>query len=283
MTTFVSDFEPQPLWRHFDQILTIPRASKDEGKMRDYVIAVAEKNGLEHRADAAGNVVVYKPGTSGHEEAPAVVLQAHLDMVQQKNSDVEFDFDNDPIEPRRDGDYLKATGTTLGADNGIGVASMMAVMEAKDIPHGPLEFLFTVDEETGLTGAKGLKPGFLKADIMLNLDSEEDGALYVGCAGGMDTAGVIKLNMSDAPADTVAIEINMGGLKGGHSGLDVATGRQILGQLRATTVDGERSVFLVTHNSEIAKMADRVIRLRDGEIVDNTENPSPAPVAELNW
>ena len=187
MTTFVSDFEPQPLWRHFDQILTIPRASKDEGKMRDYVISVAERNGLEHSADAAGNVVVRVPGTSGHEGAPVTILQGHMDMVQEKNSDVDFDFASDAIVPRREGEYLNATGTTLGSDNGIGLAAMLALMDGSGVEHGPLELLFTIDEETGLTGAAQLDASLLSGRRLINMDSEDEGVLCVGCAGGADT------------------------------------------------------------------------------------------------
>ena len=169
--TFVSDFAPQSLWGHFDEILAIPRGSKEEGKIREYVVGVAERHGLEYRVDATGNVVVKKPGTTGHENAPATVLQAHLDMVNEENSDVAHDFSSDPIEPVLDGEYLKADGTTLGSDNGIGVAAMLAILEATDLVHGPLELLFTIDEETGLTGAAGLDPALLSAKRLINLDS----------------------------------------------------------------------------------------------------------------
>jgi dipeptidase D len=229
--SFVAELEPVALWSHFDEILKIPRGSGQEERIREYVISVARKNGLKHKVDAAGNVVVYKPGTSGHEEAPAVVLQAHLDMVQQKNSDVEFDFDNDAIEPRRDGDYVKATGTTLGSDNGIGVASMMAVMEAKDLAHGPLEFLFTVDEETGLTGASNLGEGLLQGRRLLNVDSEEEGVLTIGCAGGADSHVYLPLAKQGAPMGSKALAIRLFGLKGGHSGIDVHLQRGNAGRL----------------------------------------------------
>ncbi|HEX9736622.1 MAG TPA: M20/M25/M40 family metallo-hydrolase, partial [Thermoanaerobaculia bacterium] len=154
--TFVSELEPRPLWQHFDHILTIPRGSKNEERMRRYVLGRAERKGLEHKVDAVGNVVVRKGASAGREGAAVTILQSHLDMVNEKNSDVEHDFDKDPIKPKRDGDYLRAEGTTLGSDNGIGVASMLAVMEDVDLVHGPLELLFTIDEETGLTGASQL-------------------------------------------------------------------------------------------------------------------------------
>jgi dipeptidase D len=151
--TFVADLEPKTLWSHFDEILTIPRGSKEEEKIREYVVQVAERAGLKHQVDATGNVLVKKPGSPGKEGAPATVLQSHLDMVNEKNSDVDHDFSEDPIRPVMDGDWLTADGTTLGSDNGIGVAAMLAILESREMVHGPLEFLFTIDEETGLTGA----------------------------------------------------------------------------------------------------------------------------------
>ncbi|MCP4660720.1 MAG: aminoacyl-histidine dipeptidase, partial [bacterium] len=168
-----------------------------------------------------GNVVVRKPGTAGHENASAVILQAHLDMVNEKNSDVEHDFDKDPLQPVRDGEFLKASGTTLGSDNGIGMAAMLAVMEATGLVHGPLEFLFTIDEETGLTGAGGITDDMLKGQILLNLDSEDEGELTVGCAGGADSQLRLPLTRTDVPAGTVTWSIKLVGLKGGHSGVDI--------------------------------------------------------------
>ena len=234
--SFVADLEPKSLWSHFDEILKIPRASGKEERIREHVISVATKSGLEYKVDEAGNVVVYKPGTAGHENAPATVIQAHLDMVHQKNSDVSFDFDNDPIEPQRDGDYIKATGTTLGSDNGIGVASMMAVMEATDVVHGPLELLFTVDEETGLTGASGLGDGLLQGRQLLNVDSEEEGVLTIGCAGGADSHIYLALAKESAPAGSKALAIRLFGLKGGHSGIDIHLQRGNAGRLLATAL-----------------------------------------------
>ncbi|MCP4657534.1 MAG: aminoacyl-histidine dipeptidase, partial [bacterium] len=175
--TFVKDLEPQVVWKYFDEILTIPRGSKNEDQIRDYVVGIADRLALDHQTDPTGNVVVRKAGTAGHENASAVILQAHLDMVNEKNSDVEHDFDKDPLQPVRDGEFLKASGTTLGSDNGIGMAAMLAVMEATDLVHGPLEFLFTIDEETGLTGAGGITDDMLKGQILLNLDSEDEGEL----------------------------------------------------------------------------------------------------------
>ncbi len=236
MTTFVSEFEPQALWRHFDQILTIPRASKDEGKMRDYVVGVAQRSGLEHQADDAGNVVVRKPGTAGNENAPVTILQGHMDMVQEKNSDVDFDFSSDAIVPRRDGEYLNATGTTLGSDNGIGLAAMLALMDGDGVAHGPLELLFTIDEETGLTGAARLDASLLQGRRLINMDSEDEGVLCVGCAGGSDTTVTLALTTAPAPAGTTALDLKLHGLKGGHSGIDIFLQRGNAIQLLARAI-----------------------------------------------
>ena len=219
--TFVSDLAPQSLWKHFDDILTIPRGSKKEDAMRRYVLGVAEAKGLRTRVDATGNAVVAKPASLGKEGAPTVVLQSHLDMVNEKNSDVVHDFDRDPLIPRREGEFVKATGTTLGADNGIGVAAMLAVLDADDVVHGPLEFLFTIDEETGLTGASDLDPSLLTGKILLNLDTEEENEVTIGCAGaGMS---VLTLPMASGPASAgrTALEVSLTGLKGGHSGMEI--------------------------------------------------------------
>ncbi len=197
--TFVAELDPQSLWRHFDEILTIPRGSKNEAQIRQHVIGLAEKNDLQFEVDGTGNVLVRKPGTAGHENAAVTILQSHLDMVNEKNSDVDHDFDKDPLLPQRDGEYLTATGTTLGSDNGIGVAAALAVMESTDIAHGPLELLFTIDEETGLTGASGLDGSILKGRQLINMDSEEEGTLCVGCAGGADST-VTLTNLKGASA-----------------------------------------------------------------------------------
>ncbi len=217
--TFVAELEPTAVWQHFDTILTIPRASKDEGRMRTHVLAVADRHGLPHQIDAAGNVVVRKPGTPGSEGAAVTILQSHLDMVQEKNSDVVFDFATDAIVPQLDGQYLTATGTTLGSDNGMGVATMLALMGDTGFAHGPLELLFTIDEETGLTGAAELDASLLRGRQLLNLDSEEDGIVYVGCAGGGDTQ--LTVPVTSAPAAGTALSVSLRGLKGGHSGCDI--------------------------------------------------------------
>jgi dipeptidase D len=219
--TFVSELEPQPLWAHFDHILTIPRPSKDEGPARDYVIAVAERNGLEYEVDGAGNTVVRKPGAAGREAVAVTILQSHLDMVQEKNSGVAFDFATGTIEAVRENGYLTASGTTLGSDNGIGVATMLAILEDAGLAHGPLELLFTVDEETGLTGAASLEPHMLKGRRLLNLDSEEEGVITIGCAGGADTHLHLPVNEETVPAGATALSVRVTGLRGGHSGVDI--------------------------------------------------------------
>ena len=235
--SFVRDLEPRSLWAHFDRILEIPRGSKEEDAMRAYVLEVAEGTGLEHQVDDAGNVVVRKPGSAGHEDGPITILQSHLDMVNEKNADVDHDFSKDPIEPRRDGDWLTARGTTLGADNGIGVAAMLAVMEADDVVHGPLELLFTIDEESGLTGAAQLDGSMLQGRQLLNLDTEEEDAVTVGCAGGGDSHLSLKVTRTDPPADARAVALSLRGLKGGHSGIDIPLQRGNAVRLLARILD----------------------------------------------
>ncbi|MEM7481106.1 MAG: aminoacyl-histidine dipeptidase [Acidobacteriota bacterium] len=219
--TFVSELDPTALWRHFDRILEIPRGSKKEEQMRRHVIEVAEARGLEHATDDAGNLVVRVPGTAGREDAAITILQSHLDMVQEKRSDLDFDFDTDAIQPVADGDHLTADGTTLGADNGVGVATMMALMTEDGIPHGPLELLFTIDEETGLTGAAELATNLLTGRRLINLDSEEEGTLCIGCAGGAGNTLYLPVERAAVPADRIALVVEMAGLKGGHSGVDI--------------------------------------------------------------
>jgi len=243
--TFVSDLEPKSLWRHFDQILTIPRGSKEEDRIRAYVVAQAEEMGLPFQVDGTGNVVVSKPATEGYEDRPVTILQSHLDMVNEKNSDVDHDFDKDPIQPRQNGEYLTASGTTLGSDNGIGVSAMLAIMEADDLVHGPLELLFTVDEETGLTGASNLDPEMLRGRRLINLDSEEEGSLCVGCAGGADSALTLPISKMPAPKGSIALKIELKGLKGGHSGIDIHLQRGNATQLltRALWAVGQDTSF----------------------------------------
>lgn len=225
MTSALSNLEPKSLWKYFEAICGIPHPSKKEEAIIAWTKGVGEKLGLETVVDHVGNVVIRKPATPGMEDRQTIVLQGHLDMVPQKNNDTKHDFEKDPIDAYVDGEWVKARGTTLGADNGIGVAAALAVLEADDIEHGPLECLFTIDEETGMTGAFALKPGLLKGDILINLDSEDEGELYIGCAGGIDTNAFFSYEEEAVPAGHEAYKIEVKGLKGGHSGLDIKLGR----------------------------------------------------------
>jgi len=221
MDAALKGLKPEVLWRHFDELRKIPRCSKHEERARAYVRDVARKLGLPCEEDAAGNVLVRKPASKGLERAPTVVLQGHLDMVCEKNSDVVHDFSKDPISlEMRDG-WLRAKGTTLGSDNGVGVATALAVLEAKDLAHGPIESLFTVDEETGLTGAFQLKEGWLKGRLMLNLDSEDMGVVTVGCAGGGNTSIALPIASAAVPKGAARARVTVRGLRGGHSGVDI--------------------------------------------------------------
>ena len=217
--------KPALVWKHFAEIVNIPRPSHSEDKIRQYLVDFAVAKGIEHKVDQAGNVYMYKPATVGMEDRKGVVLQAHMDMVPQKNNDKEFDFINDPIEAYIDGEWVTANGTTLGADNGIGMAAILAVMEDNSLVHGPVEGLITATEETGMDGAFGLEEGLLKGDILLNLDSEEEGELYVGCAGGLDANIALPYQTVAAPATYEALEIAVKGCKGGHSGIQIVCQR----------------------------------------------------------
>jgi dipeptidase D len=213
--------EPASVWKYFAELSRIPRCSKREAAAARFVLDTAARLGFEARQDRFGNVVVRKPATPGREPVPSICLQGHLDMVCEKRPDKIHDFTKDPIRLiHRDG-VVTADGTTLGADNGIAVATNLAVMEDRSMAHGPLELLFTVDEETGLTGAANLQPGFVESRTLLNLDSEDEGVLYVGCAGGRDTVGAWPIEQEAAPPRTEAVELNVSGLRGGHSGVEI--------------------------------------------------------------
>jgi dipeptidase D len=225
MTNNLSDLKPNALWKYFEDICSIPHPSKREEKIIQYVSNFGKSLGLETQVDSVGNIVIRKPATSGYENRQTVILQSHLDMVPQKNSDTVHDFGKDPIKAYIDGEWVKAKGTTLGADNGIGAAAAMAVLADKTLEHGNIECLFTIDEETGMTGAFALKEGFLNGDIMLNLDSEDEGELYIGCAGGIDTSATFQYKTVNVVGATSAFKLEVKGLKGGHSGLDIHLGR----------------------------------------------------------
>jgi dipeptidase D len=225
MSSPLLDLEPRLLWQHFDGIRQIPRPSKHEEKISRHVEDWASERGFEILKDEAGSMVIQVPATEGHESADTVVLQGHLDMVCEKNADVEHDFMTQGIEVEVDGDWVRAKGTTLGADNGIGLAAAMAIADDPDVVHGPLEILATVDEETGLTGAKMLDPSIVQGRILLNLDTEEDGALYIGCAGGADTDAFLKVSRRRGLLGTVPVKLSVRGLRGGHSGLNIIENR----------------------------------------------------------
>ena len=224
MNDSIRQLEPKALWNHFSDLNAVPRPSKKEERVIAFMKAYGEKLGLPTIVDEAGNVIIKKPATKGMEDKITVVLQSHLDMVHQKNAATPFDFDTQGIEMLVDGDWVKANGTTLGADNGIGVASIMAILESKDIPHPAIEALFTIDEETGMTGALALKGGVLNGSILLNLDTEADHELTIGCAGGVDVTAV-GTYQSSKPTHAQAVKITVKGLTGGHSGMDIHRGR----------------------------------------------------------
>ncbi len=225
MNEILNTLEPKELWQYFGDILRIPRPSKKEEKIREYLVDFAQKHQLEVHTDATGNVLIRKPGTPGRENRPTVVLQSHIDMVCEKNSTSTHNFDTDPIEVHIEDGWLKAKDTTLGADNGMGVATELAILASDNIEHGPIECLFTVDEETGLTGAFGLEKGFLKGNILLNLDSEDDGLFFIGCAGGIDTVIEYPCRKEKADASLLYCNLSVKGLLGGHSGDDINKGR----------------------------------------------------------
>lgn len=221
----VKDLKPALVWQIFDEITKVPRPSCHEEQIRNYLLDFAKKHDLDVETDACGNVIMRKPATRGHEKAPGVILQAHMDMVCEKNNDVEHDFLKDPIETYVDGDWVKARGTTLGADNGIGVAAALAVMVDDSLEHGPVEALFTINEEIGLEGAINLGKGLLNGKMLLNLDSEDDGEIFVGCAGGIDTTAIFNYKRSLSPENFIFLKVSVSGLLGGHSGSDINAGR----------------------------------------------------------
>lgn len=224
MNKAIRQLEPQLVWEFFDEICQIPRPSKKEGKIKSYLHNFGAAHSLETIEDETGNILIRKNATKGFEDFPWVVLQSHMDMVCEKNNDIDHDFENDAIRTKIEDGWVRAISTTLGADDGIGMAAQLAILASKNIEHGHVECLFTVDEETGLTGAFGLKPDFLKSSILLNLDSEDEGELFIGCAGGMDTVVTFDLSLEKAPLHTKWFSIEVEGLRGGHSGDDIHKG-----------------------------------------------------------
>lgn len=221
----VRELEPVALWNHFADLNAVPRPSKQEERVIAFMKAFGERLGLETIVDEIGNVIIRKPASPGMENRVPIIMQAHLDMVHQKNNDTDFDFNTQGIDMYVDGDWVKARGTTLGADNGLGVASIMTILASDDIPHPALDALFTIDEETGMTGAEALKGGLLNGKILLNLDTEDDDELTIGCAGGIDVTASRNVPMEDTPQGAQAYTLTVKGLTGGHSGMDIHRGR----------------------------------------------------------
>ncbi len=220
----LSHLEPKPIWEYFEEICQVPRPSKKEEQILQFLENFAKKHDLEYRKDSAGNMVIDKPASAGMQHLKKVVLQSHIDMVGEKNKGTEHDFEKDPIQPYIDGDWVKADGTTLGADDGIGMAAQLAILASDEISHGPLECLFTVDEESGLTGAQALESGLFDGKILLNLDSEDWGELFIGCAGGTDTTAIFDFDRENVPDEHQGYHIQVTGLNGGHSGDEIHKG-----------------------------------------------------------
>ena len=261
MNEVILDLEPKSVWYYFKEILEIPRPSKKEDKIKAFLIDFGKKHKLETLTDEVGNVLIRKPASPGMENRKSVVLQSHMDMVCEKNSDTNHDFDNDPIEVYIENGWVTAKGTTLGGDDGIGVAAALAVLASDNIEHGPVEALFTVDEETGLTGAFGLTPGFLKSKILLNLDSEDEGQLFIGCAGGQDTQAWLPYDKVETPDDYVAFTLKVFGLKGGHSGDDINKNRGNANKiLNRFLWENSKNLSLKLHNFDGGNLRNAIAR-----------------------
>jgi len=282
----LTNIEPQIIWKNFSALNAVPRPSKKEGKVIGFIKNFGEKLGLETRVDEVGNVIIKKPATSGMENRKSVILQSHLDMVCQKNADVNFDFQTQGIQMEIDGDWVKAKGTTLGADNGLGVAAIMSILESSDIPHPALEALFTIDEETGMTGAIGLKPGELSGDILLNLDTEEDDEIDIGCAGGIDVTATQNFPLENANGQIVKISVK--GLQGGHSGMDIHKGfgnaNVLLGRLLYTGAENQNIQLIAIDGgglrNAIPREANAVLSVRNSVEFIEAANSLKAAILE---
>ncbi|WP_275097553.1 aminoacyl-histidine dipeptidase [Sedimenticola hydrogenitrophicus] len=251
MNDAISQLLPQPVWRHFYQLTQIPRPSHHEAAVQDYVIQVGERLGLQTIRDPADNILIRKPASAGMESAPGVILQGHLDMVPQANADTLHDFTRDPIWVRIEQEWVKATGTTLGADNGIGVAATLAVLESRQLKHGPLEALFTSNEEDGMSGAFGVRPDLLQGEILLNMDSEDEGVLCIGCAGGANATSSLSYPAERVASGWLGYRLKLSGLKGGHSGVDIHRGRGNANKLLArllSAAEAECAIRLCAFN-----------------------------------
>ncbi|MFD1216306.1 aminoacyl-histidine dipeptidase [Microbulbifer celer] len=247
----IAELNPVPLWKHFAKLCEIPRPSKHEDKVVAYIVDFAKQRGLDVKLDQIGNIIIKKPATPGMENRKILAMQSHVDMVPQKNADTEHDFLTDAIKPYVDGEWVTAEGTTLGADNGIGVAAILALLESEDIPHPPLEALLTIDEEAGMTGAKHLQPGHFEAELLLNLDTEDEGELYVGCAGGVDINVTLPYRAQPVPVGHKAFKLNVRGLRGGHSGLDIDKGRGNANKIANRIIDTALGEITELHIAEL--------------------------------
>lgn len=275
----IKNLTPKLVWDIFDQITKVPRPSKKEEKIRQWLVDFAAKHNIECHVDKTGNVLMRKPATPGYENRPTIVMQGHIDMVCEKNSGVNINFDVDPIQTIIEGDWVKANGTTLGADNGIGVALSLACMIDDSFEHGPLEGLFTYDEETGMTGANAIEEGFMTGKILINLDSETEGQIFIGCAGGMDTVGYFHYTPTDAPKNLYYAKIKVAGLLGGHSGGDIHLEHANANKVLARFLTSQPEMVLASIHggnlrNAIAREAEAVIGI--------PYNRKDAVVAELN-
>ncbi|MCD1116277.1 aminoacyl-histidine dipeptidase [Chryseobacterium turcicum] len=275
----LSNIEPQIIWKNFSKLNAVPRPSKKEEKVIAFIKEFGENLGLETTVDEVGNVIIKKPATPGMENRKSIVMQSHLDMVCQKNNDVNFDFETQGIQMEVDGDWVKAKGTTLGADNGLGVATIMSILESSDIPHPDLEALFTIDEETGMTGALGLKPGQLTGQILLNLDTEEDDEIDIGCAGGIDVT--VSQNYSTESSNGQIVKIEVKGLQGGHSGMDIHKGfgnaNIIMGRILYKALENQNVQLISIDGGSLRNAIPResvaLIFVRNaGEFIENVTN-----------
>lgn len=275
----LSNIEPQIIWKNFSKLNAVPRPSKKEEKVITFIKEFGENLGLETTVDEVGNVIIKKPATPGMENRKSIVMQSHLDMVCQKNNDVNFDFETQGIQMEVDGDWVKAKGTTLGADNGLGVATIMSILESSDIPHPDLEALFTIDEETGMTGALGLKPGQLTGQILLNLDTEEDDEIDIGCAGGIDVT--VTQNYATEASNGQIVRIEVKGLQGGHSGMDIHKGfgnaNIIMGRILYKALENQNVQLISIDGGSLRNAIPResvaLISVRNaGEFIENVTN-----------
>ncbi len=273
MSKEVRDLEPSVVWNHFEDLNAVPRPSKKEGRVISFMKSFGNALGLETLQDKIGNVIIKKPATSGLEDRATVILQAHLDMVHQKNSDTEFDFEQQGINSYINGDWVTADGTTLGADNGMGVAAIMAVLSSEEVQNPPIEALFTVDEETGMTGALELDKDILSGSILLNLDTEEDDELSIGCAGGVDTVAKLKYKEESLPDQALQYAISVKGLKGGHSGMEIHLGRGNANKIMNRLIwNCEDSFGLKVNSIEGGSLRNAIPRESFGKIIVNSDD-----------